>query len=187
MRPAPAWCCGAAIFLAGFLAGSLSGAGPAHAQGAPTGPDEPPPPSKAELGRAGWTLIHVTAANFPDRPTPRQRNRAEAWFRALGDLYPCADCAAHLRQYMAGRPPDASTREALSLWACDAHNEVNRRNGRPEYYCDIGVLDARWKDCGCGKANATDARGAPPARGVEARQRGEQRVVERLTRDWRRR
>ena len=183
MRPAAAWCCASAIFLAGFLIGSLPGSWPAHAQTASTGPDEPDPPSKAELGRAGWTLIHVIAANFPDTPTPRQRNRAEAWFRGLGDLYPCADCAAHLRQYMASRPPDASTREALSLWACGAHNAVNRRNGKSEHYCDIGVLDARWKDCGCGKSNATDARGNPAR--AEARQRVEsQRVVERLAKDW---
>ena len=57
---------------------------------------------------------------------------------------------------MAGSPPDTSGREGLSRWMCGAHNEVNKRNGKEAFYCDIEVLDARWKDCGCG-GNSTTA------------------------------
>ena len=48
----------------------------------------------------------------------------------------------------------SGSREGLSLWLCEAHNEVNLRNGKEAFFCDMGVLDARWKDCGCDhKAN----------------------------------
>jgi hypothetical protein len=117
----------------------------------PSALEERGPPTKQELGQCGWTLIHTMAANFPETPAPRQRARAESFFRALGDLYPCPVCAAHFRGYMAEHPVQATSRGDLALWACGAHNEVNVRNGKEAFYCDIGVLDARWKDCGCEK------------------------------------
>ena len=90
----------------------------------------------------------------------RQRTRAEAWLRALGDLYPCPDCAAHFKSHVVRNPVATTSRTELSLWLCGAHNEVNRRNGKDAYYCDIGVLDARWKDCGCDHKNSSKAKPA---------------------------
>ena len=122
--------------------------------------EEPGPPTKEELGRAGWTLLHTMAAVFPDQPSRSSVRAAEQFMRALGDLYPCPTCAGHLRTYMAAHPVAVSSREQLSLWMCGAHNDVNKRNGKEEFFCDMGVLDARWKDCGCGKnATATAAPG----------------------------
>lgn len=142
--------------------------------------EERGPPTKQELGQSSWTLLHTMAANFPDVPTARQRARVENFLRGLGDLYPCPICAAHFRGHLADHPVQTGSREALSLWLCEAHNEVSRtldrprqplphtlcveraprawqvntRNKKEPFYCDIGVLDARWKDCGCDK-NAT--------------------------------
>ena len=121
-------------------------------------PPPPPPPSlelrgpptKQELGQAGWTLLHTLVANFPNEPSHKQTVRMDALMRGLGDFYPCPVCAAHFRSYIAARPVASSSRKALSLWLCGAHNEVNRRSGKEEFYCDADVLDARWKDCGCG-------------------------------------
>ena len=63
---------------------------------------------------------------------------------------------------MEAHPVESATRTALSLWVCRAHNDVRRRQRKEAFYCDMGVLDARWKDCGC---NSTAA--APlPGRGV---------------------
>ena len=77
------------------------------------------------------------------RPTPRQQQRADVFFRALGDLYPCPTCAGHLREYMEAHPVESATRTALSLWVCRAHNDVRRRQRKEAFYCDMGVLDAR--------------------------------------------
>ena len=119
--------------------------------------EERGPPTKQELGRAGWTLLHTIAANFPDAPTKSQQANVDTFLRALGHLYPCPDCAAHFRNHYEYHPIASSSRTALSMWLCSAHNEVNRRNGKEDFYCDLGVLDARWKDCGCGGENHTSA------------------------------
>ena len=140
------------VFITGFLLGRASHSPSSSPPPPPplTAYEERGPPTKQELGSAGWTLLHTLAANYPDEPSPRLRTRAENLFRALGDLYPCPLCAGHLRRYMSAHPPDVLSRESFSLWTCGAHNAVNRRNHRPEFFCDLGVLDARWKDCGCG-------------------------------------
>ena len=158
----------AACFMVGWVArAALYGAAP-HSTSAPLNPNEERgPPTKQELGQAGWTLLHTMAANFPDEPSERQTKRIEAFLRGLGDFYPCPVCAAHFRGYMGEHPVASKSRKALSLWLCGAHNEVNKRNGKEEFYCDADVLDARWKDCGCGHgANNTtaSASAAPPLR-----------------------
>jgi FAD-linked sulfhydryl oxidase len=112
--------------------------------------EERGPPTKAELGQASWTLLHTVAANYPDAPTKDQEELVISFLHALGHLYPCPHCASHFRAHYQQRPIVASSRESLSLWLCAAHNEVNIRNGKGEFFCDLGVLDARWKDCGCG-------------------------------------
>ena len=145
---------------AGHRLASCAAAAPPPPPRAPW--EERGPPSKEELGQAGWTLLHTIAANFPDAPTPRQRGRMEMFLQTLGDFYPCEVCASHFRKHATTNPIAAGSRRELSLWLCEAHNEVNKRNGKDHYYCDLGVLDARWKDCGCGHAkNGTQAPAAP--------------------------
>lgn len=38
------------------------------------------------------------------------------------------------------------SREALMLWCCTFHNEVNVMIGKPEFVCTTEELDIRWKD-----------------------------------------
>ena len=137
------------------------------------------------------------AANFPEQPTPRQQNRMETFLQVLGDFYPCEVCASHFRKHAAEHPIVTTSRKDLSLWICEAHNEVSRRdpqpraaprhpvppkrnptriasrarwtqvnvrNGKDAYYCDLGVLDARWKDCGCGHNTTSSSSAASSAR-----------------------
>ena len=156
-RPSLITC--AVCFLLGWVAHACLGARSMAALPPPPPPnpnEERGPPTKQELGQAGWTLLHVMAANFPDEPTRRQSSRMEAFLRGLGDFYPCPVCAAHFRSFMLEQPVASESRKNLSLWMCGAHNEVNKRNGKEAFYCDIEVLDARWKDCGCG-GNSTTA------------------------------
>ena len=101
--------------------------------------------------------IFVADTNVHDNPTAEQALRVENFLTALGHLYPCPTCAAHFRSHIQHHPIVSSSREALSLWLCEAHNEVNLRNGKRPFYCDPGVLDARWKDCGCGNKTAAAA------------------------------
>ncbi len=53
---------------------------------------------KAELGRATWTLLHMLAAQFPERPTRQQRRDARQLVECLTRIYPCGSCASHFAQ-----------------------------------------------------------------------------------------
>lgn len=107
------------------------------------------PPSKKELGNSGWTLIHSIAANYPQKPTSNEQRYAKAFLRSIGKLYPCKRCRQHFDRYLSTTPPDLSSRDHFMLWACGAHNAVNRRSGKPEFPCQMRNLEQRWGDCGC--------------------------------------
>ncbi|KAI0352087.1 FAD-dependent thiol oxidase [Trametes cingulata] len=104
------------------------------------------PPDVEQLGRATWTFLHTTAAYYPDTPTMAHRVNMLSLLRALPVLYPCSVCATHLGETMKTRPPDVSSRAALSRWLCEQHNEVNERLGKEKFDCSVEKLDERWKD-----------------------------------------
>jgi FAD-linked sulfhydryl oxidase len=120
---------------------------------------------RAELGRGSWALLHRLAAQYPSPADAAAQARAEALLYALGDLYPCHDCAEHFRGLLAASPPRAhlADNRAFSLWLCDAHNAVNARLGKPRFECSLDALKERWGSCGCFDVkNATEA-GPPQA------------------------
>lgn len=57
------------------------------------------------------------------------------------------ECAEHFMQHLSKYPPQVSSRNAASGWACFVHNEVNAMLGKPEFDCaNLG----EFYDCGCG-------------------------------------
>lgn len=105
--------------------------------------------TRAELGRSTWTLLHRLAAAFDKNPTPARSADAVQFFSLLSTLYPCPDCAAHLREALDARPVDARSNVALSLWLCALHNEVNVRLRKPVFPCELDALKEKWGSCGC--------------------------------------
>ncbi|KAH9386143.1 mitochondrial FAD-linked sulfhydryl oxidase [Nematocida major] len=101
---------------------------------------------RGELGRGTWTLIHTIAAKYPAEPTREYKGDVLKFVELLTKLFPCEDCRGHFKKLVGGFPPKVSSREEFSLWACQAHNIVNRRLGKTEFECSR--LDERW-DCGC--------------------------------------
>lgn len=116
------------------------------------------PLSREDLGIGTWGLLHTIAANFPEKPTTVQKVQARRFFDALGDLYPCAVCKEDFRRDIDEHPPDVSSREALSFWVCERHNEVNAKLGKPTLDCALKTLDKRWKNGGerCGGATPSE-------------------------------
>lgn len=53
---------------------------------------------KAELGRATWTLLHMLAAQFPEKPTRQQQRDARELITCLTRIYPCGECASHFTE-----------------------------------------------------------------------------------------
>eukprot|EP00877_Chromochloris_zofingiensis_P003706 jgi/Chrzof1/13336/Cz07g29100.t1 len=107
--------------------------------------DEMPcPPDILELGHATWTLLHAMAAYYPEKPSLGQQAKMLALIEALGDFYPCTECAAHMRKELRHNPPKVSDNKQLSQWMCELHNEVNERLGRPKFDCS--KVFERWRD-----------------------------------------
>ena len=84
------------------------------------------------------------AAYYPDDPTPAQQQQMSAFINALGEFYPCDECAGHLRKELVKHPPQVGDSQSLSQWACRLHNLVNVRLGKPEFDCS--KVFQRWRD-----------------------------------------
>ncbi|CAG8571974.1 10496_t:CDS:2 [Dentiscutata erythropus] len=95
---------------------------------------------KAELGRATWKLLHTMMARFPENPTTDEKEALRNFIHLFSRLYPCGECY----------PPQVSSREAASQWACAIHNMVNVRLGKEIFDC--GSIADKYK-CGCDDEN----------------------------------
>ncbi len=63
------------------------------------------PLDREELGRAAWSLIHTTAAFYPESPSEAEQAAARNLFLSLALLYPCHICADDLRRLILKMPP----------------------------------------------------------------------------------
>lgn len=102
-------------------------------------------PGRAEIGRAGWTILHTFAAYYPDAPTPQDEEMALAFLHSFARFYPCRVCAAGLESNLAEFPPQVSSRVDFCLYVCEEHNRVNDLLGKPQVRCDIKALDLAWR------------------------------------------
>lgn len=117
----------------------------------PTGPC---PPDREQLGRGAWALLHTTAAYFPSTPSAADRDAARALVLGLTALYPCTHCRDDFRESVAAAPVQCESREALQRWACERHNEVNAKLGKPAFSCEPSALLLRWRT-GCAAKGAS--------------------------------
>lgn len=108
-------------------------------------PPSPPPDANANythegmkerVGRATWTLLHTIAAEYPDPlPTEEYRRQLEDWLHLLPSVYPCEECAAHMKTMFEKNPPRTENQTAFGGWVCEVHNIVNERLGKPTFDC----------------------------------------------------
>jgi FAD-linked sulfhydryl oxidase len=54
--------------------------------------------------------------------------------------------AAAIQDYIRKTPPTTESRNALGAWMCEAHNDVNRKLGKPTLPCTQEAIEKRWKD-----------------------------------------
>lgn len=103
------------------------------------------PPDRAKLGRAGWTLLHTTAAYFPEKPSEDDKKHYFNFFAAIPYVYPCKHCAHDFEKYLNKSPPEIESREKLCVWVCKMHNKVNQKLGKKVFPCRMNDLDKRWR------------------------------------------
>ena len=87
--------------------------------------------SREVLGRHSWTLLHAVAEHYPENPSKKLQKHAKAFYAALGELYPCPDCAERFREGMRLHPPRVASRRELKRWTSDQHNAINVLLGKP--------------------------------------------------------
>lgn len=103
------------------------------------------------LGRSSWTLLHSIAATYPPAPTPTEQNDLKSFMSLFAKLYPCWVCAEDFQQYIKKEEPKTGSRDEFGNWLCEAHNEVNRKLGKPTFDCSKWQERWRtgWKDRSC--------------------------------------
>jgi FAD-linked sulfhydryl oxidase len=102
------------------------------------------PPDSGELGRSTWTFLHTMAAYYPEKPTAEDQSAMKAFIHGLSKFYPCWYCADHLKSELKRNPPKVGSNVELSEWFCQIHNEVNERQGKPQFDCS--KVFERWRD-----------------------------------------
>jgi len=90
--------------------------------------------------------LHMTAAFYPDSPSEQDKRDMKGFIRGIRKFYPCEHCRIAFDSDCRAHPPRVESREALVVWMCERHNEVNRALGKPEFECSVAALDERWKD-----------------------------------------
>jgi hypothetical protein len=119
------------------------------------------PPSREEVGRSVWMLLHSAATNYDDQPTVERQRQAREMVEGIIGLYPCYECGAHFREVVMERwPLVVSSRRAFSRWTCEVHNMVNERLKKDRFDCakmDEYYLGLREDDDKTGTAAAATA------------------------------
>ncbi|KAL2163688.1 hypothetical protein VTH06DRAFT_5746 [Thermothelomyces fergusii] len=115
------------------------------------GPPKECPPDVEQLGRSTWTLLHSIAATYPPKPTPKEQSDIKDFMHLFSRLYPCWVCAEDFQSYIEQKEVKAGSREEFGNWLCEAHNEVNRKLGKPTFDCSKWEERWRtgWKDGSC--------------------------------------
>lgn len=103
------------------------------------------------LGRSTWTLLHSIAATYPTTPSPSQQSDVVGFVKLFSKLYPCWVCAEDFQAYIRRDPVRAGSRGEFGKWLCDAHNDVNKKLGKPVFDCSMWEERWRtgWKDGRC--------------------------------------
>ncbi|KAK0713832.1 thiamine diphosphate-binding protein [Lasiosphaeria miniovina] len=93
------------------------------------------------LGRSAWTLLHSIAATYPTLPTTTEQSDVKGFMRLFAKLYPCWVCAEDFQQYIQKQEIRAGSRDEFGNWLCEAHNEVNKKLGKPSLKKPVAVAE----------------------------------------------
>lgn len=87
-------------------------------------------------GPAAWNTLHVFAHTAPETLTAMDRASMRTFLNTFGSHLPCSKCRRHFLEFMerhASTDAAFATRKRVVALMNDAHNEVNRRNGKRVY------------------------------------------------------
>ena len=88
-----------------------------------------------EWGPPLWKFLHTASFAYPDAPSAERQQAMLEFLQAVGRVLPCAKCRTHYGSHCKTclLPDVVQSRDSLTHWLVDLHNEVNRRTGKPEW------------------------------------------------------
>lgn len=90
-------------------------------------------------GPPAWTFLHTVTLNYPKCPSNSDKQNYKNFFNNLENILPCDTCRRHFKNHLKKYPLTydiLSSKRELIKWLIDVHNEINKMNGKREYYYD---------------------------------------------------
>ena len=74
-----------------------------------------------------------------------------------GYFFPCKMCGHHFIQMLNDNPVNATSRQDLTMYLCNLHNNVNLRLNKEIYNCTASLQKDYGGDCGCSESDNSTA------------------------------
>jgi hypothetical protein len=74
-----------------------------------------------------WFILHIISFNYPDTPSPFDKDAYRDFFNALKNVIPCDQCKKHYTRHLQDYPitPHLDSKKSLIEWMIQIHNLVN--------------------------------------------------------------
>lgn len=74
-----------------------------------------------------WFILHIISFNYPDNPTPFDKQSYRDFFNSLKHVIPCEECKKHYTKNIQEHPitPHLDSKTHLIEWVIKIHNLVN--------------------------------------------------------------
>uniref|UniRef100_A0A6C0BN35 thiol oxidase n=1 Tax=viral metagenome TaxID=1070528 RepID=A0A6C0BN35_9ZZZZ len=82
-------------------------------------------------GPALWKTLHTISFTYPKQPSAEDKHWYRTFYESLAHVLPCVKCRSHWAQLLRDFPIRLDSRQALSEWVVEAHNQVNERSKKP--------------------------------------------------------
>ena len=91
-------------------------------------------PDPKVFGPHMWFTLHTISFFYPEIPHTNDMLAYKEFYEKFARFIPCNACKQHYNQYIHDYPIDGyiNSRETLSRWVVNLHNNVNRRLGKQE-------------------------------------------------------
>jgi hypothetical protein len=83
-------------------------------------------------GPSAWMFLHSVTFTYPVHPSEKDKRRYKDFFEQLCYVLPCKDCCLHYQKELTntGLEQAIASRDSLTRWLVDVHNNVNERLGK---------------------------------------------------------
>ena len=81
-------------------------------------------------GKCTWVLIHSIAVNYPNNPSPIEKETTKKFYTLLGEVLPCLYCRQHYQNNIKILPINVESKMQLLDWTINLHNMVNESLGK---------------------------------------------------------